>query len=66
MDVIERIKQANIPQETVIAVFEAGVYPFFMPEYRYHDMLGKNDSYIANTRAQQGLVDIINGIINTL
>ena len=54
--VIEELKSADLPKNTVIALFEAGMTPFFLPQFRYHDLLGKNDRAIARTAGKSGLV----------
>jgi hypothetical protein len=53
--VIQTLKKTNIPEKTNIAVFEAGIN-FFLPEYQFHDLLGKNDKTIAFSQAKFGLV----------
>jgi hypothetical protein len=38
----------------VIGVHAAGVVPYYMPEHRFHDLLGKSDRHIAGTSARHG------------
>ncbi|RKZ31138.1 hypothetical protein DRQ36_03085 [bacterium] len=54
--VAETFASANLPPETKIALFEAGTIPYLLPEFRYLDLLGKNDQYIASTEAKPGLI----------
>jgi hypothetical protein len=41
---------------SVIGVFAAGAAAYFMPDYRFHDMLGKSDRHIAQTVAKDTTV----------
>ncbi len=54
--VAEGLERMKLPPSTTIALFEAGTIPFLLPQYRYIDLLGKNDKYIARTEAHAGLV----------
>jgi hypothetical protein len=38
----------------VIAVYFAGTLPYYMPGYRFHDVLGKSDRVIAQMPARAG------------
>lgn len=38
----------------LIGVFWAGTTPYFMPQYRFHDMLGKCDAHIAHSKSKWG------------
>lgn len=42
--------------DVTIGVFWAGTTPYLMPEYRFHDMLGKSDRHIASVAAKRGVV----------
>ena len=53
--VIESLKKSDLPPNTTIAVYEAGIN-FFLPQYKFHDLLGKNDRHIALSEAKPGLV----------
>jgi hypothetical protein len=45
---------AAIPNNALIAVTAAGVVPYFLPDHRFHDLLGKNDRHIARLAAHAG------------
>ena len=48
------LRQAVLPRDAVIGVFFGGTVPYYMPEFRFHDMLGKSDRVIAHGPARQG------------
>jgi hypothetical protein len=50
------LRQAGVPEGSVIGVFFAGTAPYFMPNQRFHDLLGKSDRYLARTTAHPGMV----------
>ena len=54
--VAESLQNAKLPRNTTIALFEAGTIPFLLPRFEFYDLLGKNDRYIARTKAHYGLV----------
>ena len=54
--VAESLQNAKLPRNTTIALFEAGTIPFLLPRFKFYDLLGKNDRYIARTKAHYGLV----------
>src|SRR6202158_2055914 len=44
-----------VPKRTpIVGIFLAGTIPYFNPSIRFHDMLGKNDPFIAQTRPHSG------------
>ena len=45
---------AHLPPGTTIGVFLAGTTPYFMPDTRFHDLLGKCDTHIAHSPAHWG------------
>lgn len=48
------VRKSGLAPQSLIAVFRAGTTPFFLPEYRFHDMLGKSDARIARTAVKWG------------
>lgn len=48
------LRDAGLPTDAVTAVYLAGVLPYLLPEYRFHDLLGKSDTRIARTLARPG------------
>jgi hypothetical protein len=52
--IAEALRERLTPQDGEIAVVWAGSLPYFMPEYRFLDMLGKTDRHIARTQAHPG------------
>jgi hypothetical protein len=48
------LRDSALPREAVIGVFFAGTLPYYLPEFRFHDMLGKSDRVIAHGPARQG------------
>ncbi|MCD6595302.1 hypothetical protein J7L68_06485 [bacterium] len=54
--IAEYLEKMKLPQNTKIALFEAGTIPFLAPKFKYYDLLGKNDKYIAHTESHPGLV----------
>lgn len=48
------LNASNLPWDITIGVFYAGVTPYFMPDYRFHDFLGKSDVHIASSPAHPG------------
>jgi len=54
--IAESLRELGLPENTIIATFEAGTIPFLLPRFRYADLLGKNDRHIARTKAHPGLV----------
>ena len=54
--VAQYLEKLSLPPGTKIAVFEAGTIPFLLPDFRYIDLLGKNDRHIARTKAHPGLI----------
>jgi hypothetical protein len=49
-----KIIRQDLPSGGTIGIYTAGVLPYLMPEYRFHDMLGKSDRSIAGSRAHWG------------
>lgn len=47
-------KVHEYPKETTIGIFAAGKIPYYCPEYRFLDFLGKSDRYIARTEPHPG------------
>lgn len=52
--VIEVLK--TMPEDYLIGTFYAGIIPYYLPEYRFHDMLGKSDKHIARTLTKGGRI----------
>jgi arabinofuranosyltransferase len=52
--IADALVRGGLPKSSVIGVFWAGVTPYFMPDYRFHDFLGKAERRIAHTRAHPG------------
>jgi arabinofuranosyltransferase len=52
--IADALVRGGLPKHTLIGVFWAGVTPYFMPDYRFHDFLGKTERRIAHTRAHPG------------
>ena len=48
------IKEAKIPDGTLIAVVRAGTLPYLLPNMRFHDLIGKSDRFIAHTQSKWG------------
>jgi hypothetical protein len=48
------LRAKGLPTDALIAVFHAGTLPYFKPDHRFHDMLGKSDRRIAHSRAHAG------------
>jgi arabinofuranosyltransferase len=48
------LRQSALSRDAVIGVFVAGTLPYYMPEFWFHDMLGKSDRRIAHGPARQG------------
>ena len=48
------LNRANLPPDATVAVHLAGTLPYFMPDRRFHDLLGKSDRHIARTAAHPG------------
>jgi len=48
--IVKGLEMSGLPRETSIGVFAAGTVPYFLPELRFHDFLGKSDAHIARTR----------------
>jgi arabinofuranosyltransferase len=48
------LRHAPLPRDAVIAVYFAGTLPYYMPGYRFHDVLGKSDRVIAQMPARAG------------
>lgn len=38
----------NVPEDGLIGIFSAGMIPYFAPDRRFLDLLGKNDAHIAH------------------
>jgi hypothetical protein len=53
---LAEIGKARVPRDSVIGVYFAGTVPYFMPEHRFHDFLGKSDRVIARSAAHRGPV----------
>jgi arabinofuranosyltransferase len=48
------LRDLSAGKNPTVGIFLAGTIPYFNPSIRFHDMLGKNDLYIARTRAHCG------------
>jgi arabinofuranosyltransferase len=48
------LRDLSTGKNPTVGIFLAGTIPYFNPSIRFHDMLGKNDLYIARTRAHSG------------
>jgi len=48
------LRDLSAGKKPTVGIFLAGTIPYFNPSIRFHDMLGKNDLYIARTRAHSG------------
>lgn len=48
------VTAANLPNTYTIGVFRAGATPYFLHQFRFHDMLGKSDPFIARTKGKWG------------
>jgi hypothetical protein len=48
------LRQTDLGHDGLTAVFLAGVLPYFLEDWRFHDLLGKSDAHIARTRAYPG------------
>ena len=46
------LRRADLPADAVVGVFMAGTVPYFNPDTRFHDMLGKSDRRIASGPAR--------------
>lgn len=54
-DYLEIVNVLNqYPKDYLIATYFAGTIPYFMPDYKFHDLLGKCDKHIAKTPAKGG------------
>lgn len=47
-----------VPTNASIAVEYAGTMPYFMPEYRMIDLLGKSDKHVARTAMHRGFLPV--------
>lgn len=54
--IAEALRDADLPNDTKIAIFEAGTFPYLLPQFEYIDLLGKNDAHVARMPAQTGLI----------
>jgi arabinofuranosyltransferase len=48
------LRDLSAGKNPTVGIFLAGTIPYFNPSIRFHDMLGKNDLYIARTKAHCG------------
>jgi arabinofuranosyltransferase len=48
------LQRTNLGPDGLTAVFLAGVLPYFLEDWRFHDLLGKSDAHIARTKAYPG------------
>jgi hypothetical protein len=48
------LRDLSAGKNPTVGIFLAGTIPYFNPSIRFHDMLGKNDLHIAQTRAHSG------------
>jgi hypothetical protein len=46
--------ERGLPREARVGVYLAGALPYFLPEHRFHDFLGKSDRRIAHGKARPG------------
>jgi hypothetical protein len=56
MAVKETIDDLALADGRTVAIFAAGTVPYFEPRLRFHDLLGKSDRHIANSRVKWGAV----------
>lgn len=52
--VVRTLKNMHLGAKDLIAAFRAGTIPYYLPEYRFHDPLGRCDSYIAHLPVHEG------------
>src|SRR4030095_12686941 len=52
--IVHGLRRAQVPKDALIGVFWAGLTPYFLPEYRFHDFLGKCDVHVAHSPARWG------------
>jgi hypothetical protein len=48
------LRDLSAGKNPTVGIFLAGTIPYFNPSIRFHDMLGKNDLHIAQTKAHSG------------
>lgn len=48
------IEKNHVADGKLIGVIWAGILPYFMPNQKFHDMLGYSDKYIAHTESKWG------------
>jgi hypothetical protein len=51
---LAKLGREHVPRSATIGVYYAGVLPYYMPEHRFHDFLGKSDRVIARSTAHSG------------
>jgi hypothetical protein len=50
----ETLRNPRPRRSMLIGIYQAGTLPYFLPEYRFHDFLGKSDWHIAHSQAHAG------------
>jgi hypothetical protein len=53
---VRALHKLQIKPGTLIAVHRAGSVPYYLPEFRFHDILGKCDAHISHLPAHEGQV----------
>jgi arabinofuranosyltransferase len=48
------LRDLSVNRKPLVGIFLAGTIPYFNPSIRFHDMLGKNDVHIAQSRPHSG------------
>ncbi|PWU02465.1 MAG: hypothetical protein C5B53_01555 [Candidatus Melainabacteria bacterium] len=51
---VRTLRAMNLKPGTLIGVFRAGSVPYYLPEFRFHDFLGKCDTHISHLQAHEG------------
>jgi hypothetical protein len=52
--VLAKLGRERVPRSATIGVYYAGTIPYYMPEHRFHDFLGKSDRVIARSPVRPG------------
>jgi hypothetical protein len=52
--IVHALNRVKVPRDALIGVFWAGLTPYFLPQYRFHDFLGKCDAHVAHSPAHWG------------
>ncbi len=52
--IVHGINRTAPPRDVLIGVYWAGLTPYFLPQYRFHDFLGKCDAHVAHSTAHWG------------